>query len=184
MSHIVSLAGLLVWATTLALPAAAAAESLPAGVRSCTAETDPDRRLACFDREVARFPVPAAKAAAPSAPMATPAAGETSLPSTANVATANTATAPVETSKPQQQPSAKKDSQQRVTARIVTIKRSPSEMLLTLDNGQVWEQMDDTMVTAGRMTNPKVTITRGLLNSFYISVEGVSDSVEIKRIRQ
>ena len=54
---------------------------------------------------------------------------------------------------------------------------------VTLDNGQVWEQMDDTTVTAGRMTNPKVTISRGVFNSFYISVEGVSDSVEVKRIK-
>lgn len=55
---------------------------------------------------------------------------------------------------------------------------------VTLDNGQVWEQMDDATVTAGRMTNPKVTITRGVFNSFYISVEGISDSVEVKRIKQ
>ena len=54
---------------------------------------------------------------------------------------------------------------------------------VTLDNGQVWEQMDDATVTAGRMTNPKVTITRGAFNSFYISVDGVSDSVEVKRIK-
>ena len=54
---------------------------------------------------------------------------------------------------------------------------------VTLDNGQVWEQMDDATVTAGRMTNPKVTITRGLLNSFYMSVEGVNDSVLVKRIK-
>ena len=55
---------------------------------------------------------------------------------------------------------------------------------VTLDNGQVWEQMDDATVTAGRMTNPKVTITRGLLNSFYMSVEGVNDSVLVKRIKE
>lgn len=54
---------------------------------------------------------------------------------------------------------------------------------VTLDNGQVWEQMDDATVTAGRSSNPKVTITRGLLNSFYMSVEGVSDSVLVKRIK-
>lgn len=54
---------------------------------------------------------------------------------------------------------------------------------VTLDDGQVWEQMDDATVTAGRMTNPKVTITRGLLNSFYMSVEGVTDTVQVKRIR-
>ena len=52
-----------------------------------------------------------------------------------------------------------------------------------LDNGEVWEQIDDAMVTSGRMTNPKVTVTRGLLNSFYMSVEGVDDSVQVRRIR-
>lgn len=52
----------------------------------------------------------------------------------------------------------------------------------TLDNGQVWEQIDDTVVTAGRVTNPKVTISRGLFNSYYMSVEGVSDTVQVKRI--
>lgn len=55
---------------------------------------------------------------------------------------------------------------------------------VTLDNGEVWEQMDDATVTAGRMTNPKVTISRGLVNSFYMSVDGVSDSVLVKRIKQ
>jgi len=54
---------------------------------------------------------------------------------------------------------------------------------VTLDNGQVWEQMDDATVTSGRMTNPTVTITRGLLNSFYMSVEGVTDTVQVKRIK-
>lgn len=55
---------------------------------------------------------------------------------------------------------------------------------VTLDNGEVWEQIDDVMVTAGRVTNPKVTITRGLLNSFYMTVDGVRDTVQVKRIRQ
>ncbi|HEY3645539.1 MAG TPA: hypothetical protein VGM16_09385 [Gammaproteobacteria bacterium] len=53
----------------------------------------------------------------------------------------------------------------------------------TLDNGQVWEQIDDAVVTAGRMTNPKVTISRGLFNSYYMSVEGVSDTVQVKRVQ-
>jgi biotin carboxyl carrier protein len=53
----------------------------------------------------------------------------------------------------------------------------------SLDNGQVWEQIDDTVVTAGRLTNPKVTISRGLFNSYYMSVEGVTDTVQVKRIQ-
>lgn len=55
---------------------------------------------------------------------------------------------------------------------------------VTLDNGQVWEQMDGATVTSGRITNPKVTIIRGALNSFYISVDGVNDTVVVKRIKQ
>ena len=53
----------------------------------------------------------------------------------------------------------------------------------TLDNGQVWEQIDDTVVTMARVTNPKVTISRGLFNSYYMSVEGVRDTVQVKRIK-
>lgn len=55
---------------------------------------------------------------------------------------------------------------------------------VTLDNGEVWEQTDDAVVTSGRMTNPKVTITRGLLNAFYMSVDGVNDSVLVRRVKQ
>ncbi len=53
----------------------------------------------------------------------------------------------------------------------------------TLDNGQVWEQTDDNVVTAKRVANPKVTITRGLFNSYYISVQGMNDSVQVRRIK-
>jgi hypothetical protein len=53
----------------------------------------------------------------------------------------------------------------------------------TLDNGQVWEQIDDAVVTAGRMTDPKVTISRGVFNAYYMSVEGGSDTVQVKRVK-
>jgi len=53
----------------------------------------------------------------------------------------------------------------------------------TLDNGQVWEQIDDAVITLGRLTNPKVTITKGAFNSYYMSVEGVSDTVQVKRLK-
>ena len=54
---------------------------------------------------------------------------------------------------------------------------------VTLDNGQVWEQVGDASVTSGRIANPKVTITRGLLDALYMSVAGVDDSVMVKRIK-
>ncbi|HSC47847.1 MAG TPA: hypothetical protein VLG68_07160 [Gammaproteobacteria bacterium] len=51
-----------------------------------------------------------------------------------------------------------------------------------LDNGQVWEQIDDTLVSHSSLENPKVTITGGLFNARYLSVEGVSDSVVVRLI--
>ena len=53
----------------------------------------------------------------------------------------------------------------------------------TLDNGEVWEQVDDSSLSTRAITNPKVTISRGLLNAYYLSVEGVNDSVLVKRIK-
>jgi hypothetical protein len=47
---------LLGWAIAAsAFPPLASAESLPVSVRSCAAEPDPGRRLACYDKAVARF---------------------------------------------------------------------------------------------------------------------------------
>ena len=52
-----------------------------------------------------------------------------------------------------------------------------------LDNGQVWQQVDDSVLTAGGIRDPRVTISRGLIDSFYLSVEGVQDTVMVKRIK-
>ncbi|HJS91633.1 MAG TPA: hypothetical protein VJ738_16825, partial [Steroidobacteraceae bacterium] len=35
-----------------ALPACALAQSVPASLRACAAQTEPARRLACYDREM------------------------------------------------------------------------------------------------------------------------------------
>src|SRR5215468_334294 len=51
------------------LPRPVRADSLPASVAACAAEHDPHERLACYDREVARF-APAAAAPAAVAPAA------------------------------------------------------------------------------------------------------------------
>ncbi|HEV2321226.1 MAG TPA: hypothetical protein VGT42_02590 [Gammaproteobacteria bacterium] len=52
-----------------------------------------------------------------------------------------------------------------------------------LDNGQVWQQVDDSVLTVGGIENPKVTISKGLISSYYLSVEGVRDTVLVKRIK-
>ena len=52
-----------------------------------------------------------------------------------------------------------------------------------LDNGQVWEQVDDSMLSVGAIKNPKITIKRGLISTYYLSVEGVSDSIAVRRVK-
>src|SRR3569833_1199652 len=106
--------GLLGWMLSLALIVeASAAESLPANIRACTAETDRERRLDCFDREVARFPdarpTSRTQPAAPVAP-STPAApapqhaANTPAPNAATTSasspTADTTTTQTNTTKP------------------------------------------------------------------------------------
>ena len=52
----------------------------------------------------------------------------------------------------------------------------------TLDNGQVWEQIDETQTSVSSMTHPKVTIRAGAFNAYYMTVEGAGDSVQVRRI--
>lgn len=52
-----------------------------------------------------------------------------------------------------------------------------------LDNGEVWQQIDDSELSVGAIKNPKITIKRGLLTAYYLSVEGVDDSILVRRIK-
>lgn len=52
----------------------------------------------------------------------------------------------------------------------------------TLDNGQVWEQTDETQTSISSMTHPKVTIRAGAFNAYYMTVEGAGDSVQVRRL--
>jgi hypothetical protein len=53
---------------------------------------------------------------------------------------------------------------------------------IRLANGQVWLVTDD-VPGVFRVTNPKVTIHRGLLGAYYLSIDGKNRSVRVKRLR-
>ncbi|HET7176404.1 MAG TPA: hypothetical protein VFK21_10405 [Gammaproteobacteria bacterium] len=53
----------------------------------------------------------------------------------------------------------------------------------TLDNGQVWQQVDDSVLDVGAIEHPKVTIKKGLISAYYLSVEGVQDTVAVRRVK-
>jgi hypothetical protein len=52
-----------------------------------------------------------------------------------------------------------------------------------LDNGQVWQQVDDSVLSIGAIKNPKITISKGLISAYYLSVEGVQDTIAVRRIK-
>lgn len=53
----------------------------------------------------------------------------------------------------------------------------------TLDNGQVWEQTDTASVSGVRKQAPQVRITPGLMNVWYLQVDGLNTRAKVQRIK-
>lgn len=54
----------------------------------------------------------------------------------------------------------------------------------TLENGQVWEQVDSASLAGVRLINPDVRITPSLVgNSWYLAVEGYNTRAQVRRIK-
>jgi hypothetical protein len=54
----------------------------------------------------------------------------------------------------------------------------------TLDNGQVWQQIDDVSLTGVKNANPKVKITPSAIGSaWYLSVEGFNARAKVQRVK-
>lgn len=54
----------------------------------------------------------------------------------------------------------------------------------TLDNGQVWQQVDEATLVGARLTNPQVKITPTLAgNTWYMSVEGFNTRAKVQRVK-
>lgn len=54
----------------------------------------------------------------------------------------------------------------------------------TLDNGQVWKQMDDARLVGADLENPGVRITPSLVgNSWSLAVEGYNSRAKVQRIK-
>jgi len=53
---------------------------------------------------------------------------------------------------------------------------------LKLANGQVWE-ISDGSTAAYNLKSPKVRITRGVSGTFFVAIEGVSQTPRVRRVR-
>lgn len=52
-----------------------------------------------------------------------------------------------------------------------------------LENGQVWQQTDDTTFGGVSLESPQVTIDKGMFGAWYLRVEGYNSRAKVKRIR-
>ena len=199
LEQVWSRVGLLGWTVMVSLLArgapAGAAETLPASVRACAALTDSLQRLVCYDREVARFPDPAAKTAtqpavtpaaaaansAPTTPPASAASASAPAPSSAGGRTAATNTgAAAGNDKAAQASAAPAKDSGRISARVVTIDHQPSEMVLHLDNGQVWQEVQSVSGDLSLRAGDMVKIEKHF-GSYWLSGPHVS-SMRVRQI--
>ncbi|HEX2493565.1 MAG TPA: hypothetical protein VHK24_07300 [Steroidobacter sp.] len=139
---------------------------------ACAGERDDARRLGCFDRESRRL----LEAREPPRPAATSASDEAFGGEDFGIAGSEAARS--RAAKPTEN---KQKGPQRMTAKVTSLSRRPrGELVLTLDNGQVWAQK-----SAGAHLPVKVgesiTIIAGALGSFHM-IAG-SRSMQVTRLR-
>ena len=54
--------------------------------------------------------------------------------------------------------------------------------IFKLDNGQTWQQIDESVMSIAAIQHPEVTISKGLVNTYYLRVKGLMDSVAVRQI--
>jgi hypothetical protein len=127
-------------------------------VQRCAAIEDRDQRLSCFD-ELSRTG---------------------SAPPAEQAAQKQTDDAQDRFGLPWQSPPGER---QPRTAAVVATKRDPyGKLTLTLDNGQVWKQLDSKSFRIPD-EEPRVVIWKGRLGGFSLKLEGSTKAIRVKRIR-
>ncbi|MEJ0040737.1 MAG: hypothetical protein WDM81_00255 [Rhizomicrobium sp.] len=170
-------------AMLLAVCAARAAsdEGLASAILGCSAQPDETAQLACYNRIAARVkaaspavtqtpvaaappPAPVVSSPPPQASNPLPDFGKENLPAQADAPTEHA----------------------HISARVADVSYNFFRVFtITLDNGQVWRQVDGDDKVA-RFRNDKtevVTITRGFLDSYHLVVQGTWGDYTVKRIK-
>jgi hypothetical protein len=71
---------------------------------------------------------------------------------------------------------------EQIQATIIEIKKAPrGELIITLDNGQVWRQTDNTRLKLRK--DQVVIIKRGAFGSFFIRKENTNKRIRAKRVK-
>jgi hypothetical protein len=162
-----------------------AAAEVSSDIARCTAIESDAERLACYDKLFARpqakmqkgQPTPSQSTAAPSA-----ATGAGAAEAAAAQAKGGADDFGLDGRKPGEQPTEPKGPDE-IQARVSKIATQPrGEAVLTLDNGQVWQQQEYDWHLAFKVGD-EVTIKRGVLKSYRLQQKGNNRSTPVTRIR-
>ena len=55
--------------------------------------------------------------------------------------------------------------------------------LVKLSNGQVWRVVDGSSAVLSPMNNPKVTIERNFIGTYFLKIEGTNNSPKVRRVQ-
>jgi len=159
------------------------AQALPDSLRGCSAESDSQKRLACYDKAVGRVTPP--KSASDTAPVApvTSAAPAPAAPVSTPAASVPGGEFGLDADRLRQlKAQAGAAESQSLTAHITAISQLPyGRQRISLDNVQVWEQTEEDWGFNPRV-GAAVTITRGALGGFWMAADAYK-KIRVKRIR-
>lgn len=166
----------LAWGVPLvALCGPVLAQALPPAIRACAAVSDADRRHACYDREVARSLE--AERQSSSGTGAPRSSGETHVSSRSSSeapAAVPTTDHPRPDEKHETGSSHSGDQTHgRLTAHLLSVDSSPGELVLRLDNGEVWQEIERTAGDLSLRAGDTVTIERHL-GSYWLSARHIT----------
>ena len=172
--------------------------NVPELMKKCSLEQNALKRLVCFD-EISQNQIPSHNKAAPTKQVIAP-ISESPKQSIVATASAEPMKKPIETSTPVEtvrqstryQPSAEdfglkrhakyEESGDNVVAKVQSFRKNPfKKYIITLDNGQVWKQFDSNNLKI--IVGETVTIKRGKLGTFFLSKDGVSKRLRLKRLQ-
>jgi hypothetical protein len=141
---------------------------VPDSLRACAAQSDSARRLACYDKEMAR--------GAPSAP------AHDSVASSASSAPKVPAPEEFGLSKERARAKQGKAERQELTAHVTSVTQLQNgRERIALDNDQIWEQTEDDW-GFNPQSGATATITSGVLGGFWMATDAYR-KVRVKRIR-
>jgi hypothetical protein len=160
----------------LTIPQLTHAQSAPlSGLFAREALSGADAQLACFRAETAKLRAGEGSAAAMAAPAATLITPQSSVPEAS--APLAPKSAPAEFA-----PLAKEIPKSRTVAIRSTVKTARGYTRFTLENGEVWEQIEPARVRLGKGAPDELLIKRRSFGSFIARVNGKRPSFKVRRV--